>query len=91
MEVYAINCDKIAGVVKNMSGKIEAVFDGTVFRPEQDVGLKPNTRVEITVTVKNDQGNQKEFRVRSKRMGFRKDLNYDKTSVLLEGIEGVEK
>ncbi|MDQ3087282.1 MAG: hypothetical protein M3Q78_01645 [Acidobacteriota bacterium] len=33
----------------------------------------------------------KEFRVRSKRMGFRKDLDYDKTSKLLEKIEGVQK
>lgn len=74
-----------------MSNVIEAVFDGTVFRPEQDVELKPNTRVEITVTVKNVQENPKEFRVRSKRLGFRKDLNYDNIGELLEEIEGVEK
>jgi predicted DNA-binding antitoxin AbrB/MazE fold protein len=79
--------DKIAGVVKNMSNVIEAVFDGKVFRPESDVELKPNTRVEITVTVKNNQENSKEFRVRSKHLGFRKDLNYDKTGELLEEIE----
>ena len=74
-----------------MSNTIEAVFDGKVFRPESDVELKPNTRVEITVTVKNHQKETKEFRVRSKRLGFRKDLNYDKTSELLEEIERVEK
>jgi hypothetical protein len=33
----------------------------------------------------------KEFYVRSKRMGFRKDLNYDKTSELIEEIEGAGK
>ena len=30
----------------------------------------------------------KEFRVRSKRMGFRKDLNYDNIGELLIEIEG---
>ncbi len=28
---------------------IEALFDGRVFRPAEPVGLKPNTRVQITV------------------------------------------
>ena len=74
-----------------MSNVIEAVFVGTVFRPEQTVELKPNTRVEITVTVKNVRENPKEFRVRSKRLGYRKDLNYDNIGELLEEIEGVEK
>ena len=74
-----------------MANTIEAVFDGEVFRPDSDVGLKPNTRVEITVTVKNVQEDAKKFRVRSKRLGFRKDLNYDKTSRLIEEIEGLEK
>lgn len=66
-----------------MPDVIEAVFDGTVFRPEKQVHLEPNTPVEITVTVKNNSENPKAFRVRSKRMGFRKGLNYDKTSELL--------
>ncbi len=66
---------------------IEAVFDGTVFRPESAVELKPNTRVEITVTVKTENENLNKFRVRSKHLGFRNDLNYDKTSELLEEIE----
>ena len=74
-----------------MPNVIEAVFDGTVFRPEKQVNLEPNTRVEITVTVKNNSENPKAFRVRSKRMGFRKDLDYDKTSELLEQIEGTQK
>ncbi|HSK73359.1 MAG TPA: antitoxin family protein [Pyrinomonadaceae bacterium] len=74
-----------------MPDVIEAVFDGTVFRPEKQVNLEPNTRVVITVTVKNNSENQKAFRVRSKRMGFRKDLDYDKTSELLEQIEGAQK
>ena len=74
-----------------MSDKIEAVFDGTVFRPEQAIELKPNTRVEITVTVKNAQENPKEFRIRSKHLGFRKDLNYDNIGELLEEIEGAAK
>jgi predicted DNA-binding antitoxin AbrB/MazE fold protein len=74
-----------------MSNTIEAIFDGRVFRPEKDVELKPNTRVEITVTVKNRQKTSKEFRVRSKHLGFRKDLNYDKTSELIEKIEDARK
>jgi predicted DNA-binding antitoxin AbrB/MazE fold protein len=74
-----------------MAEVIEAVFDGKVFRPESDVELKPNTRVEITVTVKTVLEKPKPFRVRSKRLGFREDLNYDKTSALLEEIEGVGK
>jgi len=74
-----------------MANTIEAVFDGEVFRPDSDVELKPNTRVDITVTVKNVQEDAKKFRVRSKRLGFRKDLNYDKTSRLIEEIEGLEK
>jgi len=76
-------------MVKNLSNKIEAVFDGKVFRPESVVELKPNTRVEITVNVKSVRENSKEFRVRSRRLGFREDLNYDKTSELIEEIEGV--
>jgi predicted DNA-binding antitoxin AbrB/MazE fold protein len=28
---------------------IEAVFDGTVFRPSEPIPLKPNTRVQITI------------------------------------------
>lgn len=66
---------------------IEAVFDGTVFRPESEVELKPNTRVEITVTVKTENENLNKFRVRSKHLGFRNDLNYNKTRELLEEIE----
>jgi len=33
----------------------------------------------------------KEFRVRSKRMGFRKKLDYDNIGELLEEIEGAAK
>lgn len=32
-----------------MTETFEAVFDGTVFRPQGQVKLKPNTRVHITV------------------------------------------
>ena len=74
-----------------MPDVIEAVFDGAVFRPENDVDLKPNTRVEITVTVKNSLEKPKAFRVKSKRMGFRKDLDYDNIGEMLEQIEGVNK
>jgi hypothetical protein len=35
--------------------------------------------------------NIKEFRVRSKRMDFRNDLDYDNISELLEQIEGAAK
>ena len=74
-----------------MTETIEAVFDGAVFRPVGEVELKPNTPVEITVTIKNIKGKPKNFRVRSKHLGIRRDLNYDKTSELLEEIEGVKE
>ena len=32
-----------------MGQTVEAVFDGTVFRPEKPVKLKPNTHVRITI------------------------------------------
>ena len=35
-----------------MTKTIEAIFDGTVFRPETVVKLEPNTRVEITIKTK---------------------------------------
>lgn len=74
-----------------MTETIEAIFDGTVFRPEQKVELKPNTRVEIMVTLKNKSEKSAPFRVRSKHLGSRENLNYDKTSELIDKIEGIEK
>ncbi len=38
-----------------MSTVVDAIFDGTVFRPSGKVPLKPNTRVQITVEVDEDQ------------------------------------
>ncbi len=35
-----------------MTRTLEATFDGAVFRPDEPVGLQPNTRVQIIVTVK---------------------------------------
>lgn len=35
-----------------MTKTFEAVFDGKVFRPEDEVKFEPNTRVEITVKIK---------------------------------------
>lgn len=70
-----------------MLNPIKAVFDGAVFRPESEVELKPNTRVEITVTVKAENAPADKFRVKSRQLGFRNDLNYDRTSELLEEIE----
>lgn len=70
-----------------MLNTIEAVFDGIVFRPESEVGLQPNTRVEITITVKNVSEYPNKFRVKSKHLGFREDLNYDKINNLLEETE----
>ena len=35
-----------------MTKTLEATFDGAVFRPDEPVGLQPNTRVQIIVTVK---------------------------------------
>lgn len=32
-----------------MSQTLDATFDGTVFRPDQPIELKPNTRVRITI------------------------------------------
>lgn len=34
-----------------MTRKIEATFDGKVFRPQQPIGLRPNTRVKITIEI----------------------------------------
>ena len=36
-----------------MTKTLEATFDGAVFRPDGPVELQPDTRVEITVTVKS--------------------------------------
>lgn len=58
-----------------MLNTIEAVFDGIVFHPESEVELQPNTRVEITITVKNVSENTNKFRVKSKHLGFIEDLN----------------
>lgn len=33
-----------------MSLVVEVVFDGDVFRPLKPINLKPNTRMEITIT-----------------------------------------
>lgn len=35
-----------------MSQTLEAIFDGQVFRPIEAVELRPNTRVQLIVTVK---------------------------------------
>jgi hypothetical protein len=35
-----------------MSQTLEATFDGQVFRPVEAVELKPDTRVELVVTIK---------------------------------------
>lgn len=35
-----------------MTQTIEATFDGVVFRPDQPVKIKPNTRVQIVVKTK---------------------------------------
>jgi predicted DNA-binding antitoxin AbrB/MazE fold protein len=32
-----------------MSQTLEAIFDGSVFRPDQPIELEPNTRVRITI------------------------------------------
>ncbi len=34
-----------------MTQTVEAVYDGTVLRPETALGLEPNTRVRLTVEV----------------------------------------
>ena len=35
-----------------MTKIVDAIFDGAVFRPDEKIGLEPNTRVEIVVRVK---------------------------------------
>ena len=41
---------------------IEAVFDGKVFRPEDPLGLEPNTRVRLTIeTVEPESSEAKSF------------------------------
>ncbi|HKY04813.1 MAG TPA: antitoxin family protein [Blastocatellia bacterium] len=35
-----------------MTRTVQAVFDGEVFRPEEEVDLEPNTRVQITIEAK---------------------------------------
>lgn len=37
-----------------MSTVVDAIFDGSVFRPSGKVPLKPNTRVQITVEADED-------------------------------------
>ena len=37
-----------------MTQTFEATFDGVVFRPDTQVSLKPNTRVQIVVNVENE-------------------------------------
>lgn len=32
-----------------MSQTVDAVFDGSVFRPDQPIDLEPNTRVRLTI------------------------------------------
>jgi predicted DNA-binding antitoxin AbrB/MazE fold protein len=41
-----------------MTETFEAVFDGTVFRPQGKVKLKPNTRVHITVEADEPNGSE---------------------------------
>jgi|GEM_PF-5509842 len=36
-----------------MTQKCEAVYDGIVFRPDKPVKIKPNTRVQIVITTKD--------------------------------------
>ncbi len=61
-----------------MTKTIEAVFDGTVFRPDEQVKLEPNTRVQIIVKIKPaSEDKQKSFlRVaRSLRLEGPKDFS----------------
>ena len=37
-----------------MTQTFEAIFDGVVFRPEKQVKIKPNTRVQIIVKVEEE-------------------------------------
>jgi predicted DNA-binding antitoxin AbrB/MazE fold protein len=36
-----------------MTKTLEATFDGAVFRPDKPVKIKPNTRVQIVITTKD--------------------------------------
>jgi predicted DNA-binding antitoxin AbrB/MazE fold protein len=48
-----------------MSQTLEATFDGSVFRPDEPIELKPNTRVRITIepTEPSVQGTESFLRV----------------------------
>ena len=43
-----------------MSQTFEAIFDGSVLRPEQPIELEPNTRVRITIEPVTTSGKQPE-------------------------------
>lgn len=59
--------------------------------------LPPNRKQEVLDFVEFIESKEakpqsmKEFRVRSKRMGFRNDLDYDNIGELLDEIEGAAK
>lgn len=43
-----------------MSQTVEAIFDGTVLRPDQPIELEPNTRVRITIEPASQLGQKTE-------------------------------
>lgn len=40
---------------------VEAIFDGEVLRPEEPLGLQPNTRVRLTIEIPESKGKRGSF------------------------------
>ncbi len=72
-----------------MNKTIEAVFDGTVFRPDEQVKLEPNTRVQIVVKIKPASENKRKSFLsvaRSLRLEGPKDFS-ERLDDYLYGVE----
>lgn len=44
-----------------MTQKLEAIYDGKVFKPEKQLDLKPNTRVYMTIEVSEEPLQRRSF------------------------------
>lgn len=65
-----------------MSQTIEVIFDGAVFRPTQSVNLKPNTKMEITIS--DERRNWLEFSSRQLENAFDDDAEPEYPSEVLK-------
>ena len=53
-----------------MTQTVEAVFDGTVLRPESPLGLAPNTRVRLTLEILPPAGKAPSFLRTARSLGL---------------------